>query len=70
MIAATAGLVAGCLPNHPILMEGNAEFARVQYTGDLTTATPLAARHCAGFERVAVLRARDSDTALFDCVRR
>lgn len=69
-VALLALPLAACLTSHPILMEGDASFARIQYTGDLATATPLAARHCAGYERIAALRASDADTALFDCVRR
>lgn len=65
-----ASALAACLSSRPLLMEGDASFARVQHSNDVAAATAVAARHCAGYERVASLRAADAESAVFDCRRR
>jgi len=51
------------------LLDGDADYARVAYGGDLESATAVAKRHCAPFERVPRFREFQEDAAIFDCVR-
>ena len=64
-VVAGASLV-GCSPR-AFLLQGDAKSAEVGYAGDVTTATPVAAKHCAGYGRVPELVSQDMDTAYFDC---
>ena len=68
LLAVIGGLGSACVAK-PALLEGNADSAVVSYGRDLTGATALAKRHCAGFERVAQLRETGENLAYFDCVR-
>ena len=54
----------------PFVLEGDANQAGVAYAGDLESATAVAKRHCAPFERVPRFREIQEDVAYFDCVRR
>jgi uncharacterized membrane protein YoaK (UPF0700 family) len=67
-----AVLVIGAQPActaKPFVLDGNASYARVTYTGDMERATEAAKRHCAPFERVPRFREIDENIAYFDCVR-
>jgi hypothetical protein len=67
-----AVLVIGAQPactTKPFVLDGDASFARVTYTGDMERATAAAKRHCAPFERVPQFREIDENVAYFECVR-
>jgi hypothetical protein len=67
-----AVLVIGAQPactSKPFVLEGDASYARVTYTGDMERATAAAKRHCAPFERVPQFREIEENVAYFDCVR-
>ncbi len=67
-----AVLVIGAQPActaKPFVLDGDASFARVTYTGDMERATAAAKRHCAPFERVPQFREIDENVAYFECVR-
>jgi hypothetical protein len=67
-----AVLVIGAQPactSKPFVLEGDASYARVTYSGDMERATAAAKRHCAPFERVPRFREIDENVAYFDCVR-
>jgi hypothetical protein len=53
----------------PFVLEGDANYAGVAYAGDIESATAVAKRHCAPFERVPRFREIQEDVAYFDCVR-
>ena len=53
----------------PFVLEGDANYAGVAYAGDMESATAVARRHCAPFERVPRFREIQEDVAYFDCVR-
>ena len=53
----------------PFVLDGDANYARVTYTGDMERATAAAKRHCAPFERVPQFREIDENVAYFECVR-
>jgi len=53
----------------PFVLEGNADYAGVAYSGDMESATAVAKRHCAPFERVPRFREIQESVAYFDCVR-
>jgi hypothetical protein len=57
-----------CTPK-PFVLDGDASFARVTYTGDMERVTAAAKRHCAPFERVPQFREIDENVAYFECVR-
>jgi 2-C-methyl-D-erythritol 4-phosphate cytidylyltransferase len=65
------GLAAGagaCGPK-PFVLDGNADYVRVTYAGDMESATAAAKRHCAQFERVPRFREIEESVAFFFCVR-
>jgi hypothetical protein len=62
------GAQPACTPK-PFVLDGDASFARVTYTGDMERATAAAKRHCAPFERVPQFREIDENVAYFECVR-
>ena len=67
-----AVLVIGAQPactSKPFVLDGDASYARVTYSGDMERATAAAKRHCAPFERVPQFREIDENVAYFDCVR-
>src|SRR5206468_12832713 len=64
VIAALAACAA-----KPFVLEGNANFARITYDGNMESATAAAKRHCAPFERVPQFRELEESVAYFDCVR-
>lgn len=64
-----AGSLAGCSSPRAILVQGDAKSATVAFRGSLKTATAVAKRHCARYERVPRLLGTDVGTAYFDCVR-
>jgi hypothetical protein len=53
----------------PFLLEGDANYAGVAYAGDVESASAVAKRHCAPFERVPRFREIQENIAYFDCVR-
>ena len=53
----------------PFVLEGDAGYAGVAYAGDLESATAVAKRHCAPYERVPRFREIQEDVAYFDCVQ-
>jgi hypothetical protein len=53
----------------PFLLEGDANYAGVAYAGDIESASAVAKRHCAPFERVPRFREIQENIAYFDCVR-
>jgi len=53
----------------PFLLEGDAHYAGVAYAGDIESASAVAKRHCAPFERVPRFREIQENIAYFDCVR-
>jgi hypothetical protein len=53
----------------PFVLEGDANYAGVAYAGDMESATAVAKRHCAPFERVPRFREIQENVAYFDCVR-
>ena len=67
-IALVGGLGLACGAK-PFVLEGDANYARVTYGGDMASATAVAKRHCAPFERVPRFREIQEDAAYFDCVR-
>ena len=67
-IALVGGLGLACAVK-PFVLEGDANYAGVAYAGDMESATAVARRHCAPFERVPRFREFQEDAAYFDCVR-
>jgi hypothetical protein len=67
-IALVGGLGLACAAK-PFVLEGDANYAAVAYAGDMESATAVARRHCAPFERVPRFREIQGDAAYFDCVR-
>jgi len=67
-IILVGGLGLGCA-GKAYLLDGAANYARVAYGGDMESATAVAKRHCAPFERVPRFREFQEDSAYFDCVR-
>jgi hypothetical protein len=53
----------------PFLLEGDANYAGVAYAGDIESASAVAKRHCAPFERVPRFREIQENIAYFDCIR-
>ena len=66
-------ILASCAPpaltSKPFVLDGNANYARVTYAGDMERATAAAKRHCAPFERVPQFREIEENVAYFECVR-
>lgn len=62
------GLGLACA-GKPFVLEGDANSVGVAYAGDMESATAVAKRHCAPFERVPRFREFQEDVAYFDCVR-
>jgi hypothetical protein len=50
-------------------MQGNADRVLVSYVGDLSETQPIARKHCAQYERTAVLLGAKDNTAVYACVR-
>ena len=67
-VVLASGLGLACA-GKPFLLEGDANYAGVAYAGDMESATAIAKRHCAPFERVPRFREIQEDVAYFDCVR-
>ena len=68
LLAAVWTLV-GC-SSQPFVKGGDARSVEIGYSGDVGSATVLARRHCAQYERDARLADKTIDTAFFDCLRR
>jgi hypothetical protein len=66
-LAAGAG-AAACGPK-PFVLEGNADYVRVTYAGDMETATAAAKHFCAQYERVPRFREIEENVAFFFCER-
>jgi hypothetical protein len=66
-LAAGAG-AAACGPK-PFVLDGNADYVRVTYAGDMESATAAAKRFCAQYERVPRFREIEESAAYFFCVR-
>jgi hypothetical protein len=60
--------VAACSGPHPFVRQGDTKSVEISYSGDVSTALPLARQHCARFERVPRLVNAGPDIADFDCV--
>jgi hypothetical protein len=67
VVLAAGGEIA-CAPK-PFALEGDANYVRVTYTGDLEATTAAAKRHCAQFEREPRFREIEESVAYFFCVR-
>jgi hypothetical protein len=63
-------LGAGCGLEKPFLLQGDANSAQVGFSRDLESATLVAAKHCAQYERVPRFLEAQENVAFFDCVRR
>jgi hypothetical protein len=63
-----SGLGVAC-EGRPFLLEGDPNYAGVAYAGDIESATAVAKRHCAPFERVPRFREIQENIAYFECVR-
>jgi len=63
-----SGLGLACA-GKPFLLEGDSSHAWVAYAGDIESATAVAKRHCAPFERVPRFREIQENVAYFECVR-
>ena len=63
-----AGAAAACQAK-PFVLDGDADYVRVTYAGDMESATATAKRHCAQFERVPRFREIEESAAYFFCVR-
>jgi hypothetical protein len=59
---------AGCGAK-PFVLDGDADYVRVTYAGDMESATAAAQQHCAQFERVPRFREIEESVAFFFCVR-
>jgi hypothetical protein len=68
VLGLAAGAAAACGPK-PFVLDGNADYVRVTYAGDVQSATATATRHCAQFERVPRFREIEESVAYFFCVR-
>jgi hypothetical protein len=68
VIALAVGASAACAPK-PFVLDGNAEYARITYAGDMEAATAAAKRHCAQFEREPRFREIEESVAYFSCIR-
>jgi hypothetical protein len=68
-LVAIGGLLAACASPPALLLEGNADSAKITYSGALAGAAAVAKRHCARYERVPRLQMADMDTAYFACVK-
>ena len=68
-VAILASCAQPAFTNKPFVLDGNANYARVTYAGDIESATAAAKRHCAPFERVPQFREIEENIALFECVR-
>jgi hypothetical protein len=66
-VGLAAGAVA-CAPK-PFVLDGDADYVRVTYAGDMESATAVAKRHCAQFERVPRFREIEESVVYFFCVR-
>jgi hypothetical protein len=64
----TSSLALACA-GKPFLVEGDANYAGVAYAGDIESATVVAKRHCAPFERVPRFREIQENIVYFECVR-
>ena len=66
-------VLALCTPaactSKPFVLDGNAGYARITYSGDMESARTAAKRHCAPFERVPQFREIEENTAIFECVK-
>ena len=68
LIVLLGSLVLACAAK-PFVLEGDANYAGVAYGGDMESATAVAKRHCAPFERVPRFHEIQQDVAYFYCVR-
>lgn len=68
VVVLMVGAGAACAPK-PFVLDGDADYARVTYAGDMESATAAAKRHCAQFERVPRFREVEESVAYFFCVR-
>jgi hypothetical protein len=68
-IGLAAGAAAAACGAKPFVLDGDADYVRVTYAGDMESATAAAKRHCAQFERVPRFREIEESVAFFFCVR-
>ena len=69
MLAIVLAAGAGACGAKPFVLDGDADYVRVTYAGDLESATVVAKRHCAQFERMPRFREIEESAAYFFCVR-
>jgi hypothetical protein len=68
LVVVVIGATSACTTK-PFVLDGDASYARVTYSGDIERAAEAAKRHCAPFERVPQFREIEENVAYFDCVR-
>jgi len=68
LVGFVGGLGVACAGT-PFEIEGDANYVGVAYGGDMESATAVAKRHCAPFERVPRFHEFQEDVAYFYCVR-
>ena len=68
LIVLIVGLHLACA-GKPFVLEGDANSVGVAYGGDMESATAVAKRHCAPFERVPKFHELEENVAYFYCVR-
>ena len=66
LLFAAAVMLVGCSAR-PFVDKGDANSAVITYSGDLDSATAVARRHCAQYERVAHLVTTAIGQAYFQC---
>lgn len=69
VFAVLVGGLAGACAGKAFLLDGDANYAKVAYGGDMESAAAVAKQHCAQFERVPRFHEMQEDAAYFDCVR-
>ena len=66
IVAAVTNVACGA---KPFVLDGDADYVKVTYAGDMESAIAAAKRHCAQFERVPRFREIEESAAYFFCVR-
>ena len=69
LLVVLIGELALACAGSPYVLEGDANSVGVAYGGDMESATAVAKRHCAPFERVPKFHEIEQDVAYFYCVR-
>lgn len=69
LLVALAGSAEAACAAKPFVLDGDANYVRVTYGGDMESATAAAKRHCAQFERLPRFEEIEESVAYFYCVR-